>query len=556
MNRTRAWRTATATLAASALIMMSAAPAAAQSLEDLEGLDPSALEELLDGLDAGQLQELLDQIPDGTPLDDVVQAIQDALGGDDGDGDGDGAGGEGDGTGEAPSVGGPGSEIPETGIGGFSGYADADSLIVFVGLPTELADGLAPVLEGLGIAGSSPVDGSSAQGIRIDLGSVQANLERAAAGEEISSEASAFITNVLLASDAAEQPGACQGGESNIAIPPDSAAPFLTLTLVGVDCEETDERAFANVQFTGLNISLANLVAQGDTEGAFREGLDQVIDPLNEGLSQTNQLLCPVLDGLGLTADNCATDAPILQVENPLDLDVPLLDLDLATATAEVTQDGESITATATATVTGLNVLGVGCADQVHTSTATSDGSTATRSASATPLTGATCNTEQQLLQLLLDGTPIGDIGIVDSILQDDTLDGALTPVFDGIDDLADALSTIAVSGGQANLGDIEGAGTSASTSPFVIVRTLAFSELDETPLGDIEVVVVGGATEVGVNAVPAGITPPAPPQEPVTPSGPTTPVPANLPRTGAGAAALFGLAALGAAAGLRRRNG
>ncbi|MEX1178700.1 MAG: hypothetical protein WEB09_09590 [Nitriliruptor sp.] len=542
MNRTRAWRTATATFAATTLLMMTVGPAAAQlpGGDELPGVDE------LEELDPQQLADLLEELglPEDTPLDEVVGPLEEALAGQD-----DGAAEDGD----ATAGGAPDGEIPEAGIGGFSGYAEADSAIVFVGLPAELADGLAPVLEGLGIAGSSPVDGSDAQGIRIDLGSVEASLERAAAGEDISSEANAFITTLLLASDPADQPGACQGGPMDVAIPPDGE-PFLTLTLAGVDCEETDERAFAHVKFTGLNISLANLVAQGDTDGQLRDALDEVLNPLNEGVGETNQLLCPVLTGLGYTVDNCDSETPILQVANPLELDVPLVDLDLAEATAEVTQGDGSITATATASLAGLNLAGVGCADQTHTSTATSDGSTATRDASVTPLTAETCNTDQQLAQLLLDGEPIGDVGVLDSILQDDTLDGSLQPLFDGLDELAAALSTTLVTGGEANLGPIEGAGTTASTSPFVIVRTLAFSELDDSPLGDIEVVVAGGETAVGVNAEPAGITPPAPPtSDPEDPTPVTPAAPVDLPRTGAGVG-LLGLAALGAAAALRRR--
>lgn len=81
---------------------------------------------------------------------------------------------------------------------------------------------------------------------------------------------------------------------------------------------------------------------------------------------------------------------------------------------------------------------------------------------------------------------------------------------------------------------------------------------LDEV-LGDIHVLVAGGETAVGVNAVPAGVTPEAPTDDPdpVTPAGPDAdPTPSSLPRTGAGAGLMLGLAALGAAAALRRREG
>ncbi|WP_052664481.1 hypothetical protein [Nitriliruptor alkaliphilus] len=455
-------------------------------------------------------------------------------------------------------------EIPETGLGGFAGYAEAEGVIAFVGLPAALAEGLDPLLQALGIAGTSPLDGDETSGLRIDLARVQADLERAAAGEDISSESSAFITNLILASADFDEPGACQGGPIEVAVPED--LPFLTFTLAGVDCEESDERAFADVQITGLGIFLGNLIAQGDSDGQLAAGIQAAIDGLNENLlANANELLCPIGEGLlGDDAiESCDADEPILQLENPLEIDIPLIDLDLIQATAEVTQDGDSVTATATSSVAGLNTIGVVCADQVHTSTATSDGTTASRDANVTSLDGSTCNTDQTLFRLLLGDGPLGDVGLFDAILQDDALDGSLEPLFEGLNELLDALSTAALTGGTANLGPIEGAGTTASTSPFVVAQTIPFDAIEPLePLGEIRIVVAGGHTAVGVNAVPAGVEPPAAPEQPeqpaqpVTPAGPGDPAtPTNLPRTGAGAGALLGLAALGAAAALRRRS-
>ncbi len=513
MNRTRAWRTATATLAASALMLMSAGPAAAQ------------------------LPEL--------PIPGLPGADEDG-----GDTDGDDTAGGGETT-----------AIPEAGVGGFAGYARAEGATVFVGLPAELAEGLAPVLEGLGIAGTLDTDSGTLSGIRIDLARVTADLERAAAGEEVSSESTAFITNLLLASDG--DPGSCTGGPMEVAVPPDT--PLVTLTLLGVDCEETDARAFANVQIVGLNIGLAALLELGLPQ-EVADGVDQLIGELNaQLLAPVSDGLCQALEGiLGVllpSADECSDEAPLLQLRNPFDIDVPIVDLDAVGATAEVTQDGDSITATATSLFTGLNVLGVACIGGdnpplEYTSTATSDGTTATRSASAPSLSLNVCQTQQSLLRILLGDGPLGDIGVFEAIVQDDLLDGALQELFDGVDTLLDTLTTEAITQGQGNLGPIEGAGTSASTDPFVVASTIplmGLPGLGESPLGSVAVIVVGGATEVGVNALPAGVTPPAPPEQPVTPAGP--PASPNLPRTGAGIAGLLGLAALGAAAALRRRD-
>jgi hypothetical protein len=72
---------------------------------------------------------------------------------------------------------------------------------------------------------------------------------------------------------------------------------------------------------------------------------------------------------------------------------------------------------------------------------------------------------------------------------------------------------------------------------------------LEDTPLADIGVAVIGNETAVGVNATPVVVPAGTPPQAaPATPSEP-------LPHTGAGLAGLLGLAALGAAAALRRRD-
>jgi hypothetical protein len=64
--------------------------------------------------------------------------------------------------------------VPEAGVGGFAGYANASGTTVCVGLPAELRDGLAPLLDGLGIAGACDEVGTN--GIRIDLAQTQADL--------------------------------------------------------------------------------------------------------------------------------------------------------------------------------------------------------------------------------------------------------------------------------------------------------------------------------------------------------------------------------------------
>lgn len=574
MKISRTWRTATAGIAASAMLLTIGAGAATAQVPDLPGFD--ALEDVLDPDQLGELADLLggdgfdglspDAITDlleGTPLEGLIDTILDAIGGglpgdDDGDDADDDANGDDDQVAEGDA--GP---IPDTGMGGFAGYAQASGLTVFVGLPSALADGLDPVLDALGVAGTLEVDGQTLSGIRIDLAQVQADLERAAQGEEISSESRAFITNLLLASGAADEPGNCTGAPQSVTLPPDAETPLLELVIAGVNCEETDERALAEVEILGLDIRLGALLELG-LPGEVADGLQQVIDALNESLlTPLSEGLCTLTDALGLPCED--NDTPLLQVGNPLDIDVPVVDLDVVGATAEVTQDGDSITATATSTLAGLNVLGLACAGNaegsgpaVFSSTATSDGETATRSGEAPPLRVGNCTGDQNLLTILLEGGPLADIGVLDAILQDDLVDGALEPLFDGLDTLLDALTTSALTQGSVALGPVEGAGTSAATNRYTVAQSLPLAGLPGLGdvLGEVAVIVTGGETEVGVNAVPAGEEPPAPPEDPAdpTPAG-GDPTPTSLPRTGAGAGLMLGLAALGAAGALRRRE-
>jgi hypothetical protein len=458
----------------------------------------------------------------------------------------------------------PDEAIPTTGVDGFAGYASAEGATVFVGLPDVLADGLAPVLEGLGVAGSLETETGTLQGIRVDLATVEADLARAAAGEEVSSSSSALITNLVLGSDAADQ--ACTGGPAEVALPPDAATPLMTLTVLGVDCELTDERAFADVRIAGLDVRLGAVLELG-LPPEVADGARQLIDALNgtlltpvsDGLCQA---LDPILGVLLPPADACVDQEPLLQLRDPFDLDVPVVDVDALGATAEVVQDGTEVTATASSRFTGLNVLGVACVggDEpplTFTSTATSDGSAATRDASAPTLAFGLCRSEQDLLRILLGDGPLGDVAVFDEIVQERLFDGQLQQVFDGVDDVLAQLTTEAVTQGSAVLGDIDGAGTSARTEPFVVASTIPLAGLPglgDTPLGEVAVIVVGGATEVGVDAVPAA-APTAPTATPVTAGADPAPRP-QLPRTGAGGGVLVGLAAIGAAAALRRTDG
>jgi hypothetical protein len=558
VKRTRTWRLVTAAVAMGAMTLTLAGPAVAQSADDLGALlDPGQLEQL----SPDQLTALLDELglPEGTPLDDVLDAIRDAVGGGDDDGDegGEGTAPEGGADHEGAALSGS-AAVPEAGVGGFAGYAKASGTTVCVGLPAELRDGLAPLIDGLGIAGSC--DEVGLQGIRIDLAQTEADLRRASLDDDPDAQAQGLITNLLLGSPELDAPGGCQGGPIDVAVP-DEATPLVTFSLLGVDCEESGARAFADVKIAGVDIRLGNLIELG-LPAELRDGLGEAIGELNSQLlAPVGEGLCeatdPVLEGLLGGGSLCEGGQTFLQLTNPLDLDVPLVDLDLITATSEVVHDDETVTATASATLTGLNVLGIAClggdgtTPYTFTSTASTDGETASRSATAPDLQLRACSQEQSLLRSLMSSTdPLGDIAIVERVVQQQLLEGNAQALFDGLNELLTALDTRTLHQGQAYTNPVDGAGTSAGTTPFAVVASLPLSVLGDTPLGDVGVAVIGNETSVGVNATPA-VSPAGEDARPAPAPAPSAP----LPHTGAGLAGLFGLAALGAAGALRRRE-
>jgi MYXO-CTERM domain-containing protein len=553
LKRTRTWRVMAAAAAMSAITMTIGGPALAQPQQDLErfldGLTEVEVGQVLDVLDGdatrdtlpAELQEVLDRI---------LAALDEAAGGD--------AGSSETGATEGDAVaaqGGGAAATPDASGGGFVGYADASGTTVCVGLPGELREGLAQALEALGIAGRC--DAVGGDGIRIDLGRAQAELRRAALGDDVESSARGLLTNAIIGSAELDAPGACTGGPIDVALP-EASAPLVTISLLGVDCEESDARAFADVRIAGLDIRLGHLLAYGlPTE--LRDGLDEALAAINgQLLSPLSEATCqatdPVFGGLLGGGSLCEDGEPFLQLPNPLDLDVPVVDLSLVTATSEVTHDDGTVTATASATFTGLNVLGIACvggdgtAPLTFTSTATTDGETATRSATAPDLQARLCPQDQSVLRTLMSSDqPLGDIAILEQVAQESQLE----PLFGGLDQLLEALGTYALTEGKAYTNPIEGAGTSAGTTPFAIVASLPLSALpglEDTPLGELGVAVIGNETAVGVNATPVVIPAGAPPQAAPTPSDP-------LPHTGPGLAGLLGLGALGAAAALRRRD-
>lgn len=531
MNSTRSWRLGTAALATSALLMTTAGGVAtANPVTDLT-------DEVVNNLPADELQDLLDELE----LEDV-DALLDLI---------DQEAAQEEGEVEATAEG----DVPGTDLGGFIGTANGTALELAVGLPADLAEGIEPLLSGLGIRDEAT------GGIRIVFAETSAELQRAGEGEEVEGFAKALITNFLL--DSEDSPGACQGTET-IEIPPDQDVPLLRVDVASIDCEQDDERAFANAQLAGVELSLAGLIEAGFPED-IRTGIQQPIDEFNEQLlAELNDNACnPDEEGNfndlfeGILGDGQqACEALEVQLQNPFDADIPVAKVDLLGSTSEVTASDELVTADATATLEHVNVLGTACVGGngseplAYTASASTDGDTADQSSSAPDAQARVCPNDASVLRLLTDPEVFESLKLVESDIQE-VLGGNFQELFDGLEELFLNLGTTAITDGQP-YGQVEGAGAVAGVSPLTIVTTAPLSQLpgfDETPLADISVTVAAMEVEAAVNAEPeqptlaAGAEP-----EPAAPAE-------DLPRTGAGAAGLLGLAALGAAAAMRRRD-
>ncbi len=529
--------------------------------EGLDELSPEQLEDLLDTegleeLSPEQLQGLIDTLMDQAP------------------GGGEGGGDEGDDSdpADAPDENGDGSGIPGADAGAFTGVASARGLFVGVGLPDQLAEPLEPLLEGLGIDGD---DGDPA--IAINVAETNAELRRAAAGEDVDGLAEALVLNAVLGSEQAGAPGACQGNDMTVEIP-DEQTPLLTLDVANIDCEQDDERAFADAQLAGVEINLGNLIDLAGAE-ALRDGFDQVLEPVNDQLLGAINDACPdalggITDGLDqlpiLDADgDPICDAVELDLENVFDVDVPLLDVELLEATSEVTNDGATLVAEGRSGLANLSLGGLVCVEGPEQneeleflSRAQTDGQTGQATRQAPETTARLCDNPAlaQILDAeeLLNSVEIAGQGLADIVDVQELTDA----IEDGLDMLLVDTEESLTTAGETNE---EGAGAAAS-SRLDIVNLGPFREvegLSDTPLGDITVNVTAMDTTAAVNAGPAPAGPggdpdpdePAPDPNP-EPAGDPDPDPGPLPNTGAGAAGVVGLAALGGAAALRRRHG
>ncbi len=562
MSTTRIWRIGTAALAVSALLMTTVGGATAQSVDDLNEVldgdqagtlvdelsgdggesDDGALAELLDQLGLDTIDDLLDQLGLDS-LDELLGVLQ-AIAAEDLEGPDVQEGEAEDGV------------VPDTGIGGFIGRAEATALEIGVGLPAELAEGIEPLLTGLGIRDEQT------GGIRISFAETEAELRRAAEGEEVTGLAKALHTTLLLDSPEGESPGACTGGDT-IELPPDQETPLLRIGIAGIDCEQDDERAFAHAELSEVSIFLAGLIEAGFPE-EIRDGIGEAVDGVNEALlDELNENLCnpeeegnlnDLFDGL-FGDEQEACEALELQLTNPFDVDIPLVSVQGLASTSEVNANDATVDAEARATLTGANVLGMVCiggdagADRISSNaSAATDGSTGEQSSGMHDTEGRHCPATASILKLVSDPGTVDSIRVFEAELRD-ALGGEFEALFDGIDELFEAINTSVYTQAQP-FGHVDGAGAVAGVAPLNVVATAPFSELpgfEDTPLGDISVNVSALGVEAAVNAAPAPQAVPAGPDPDPAPEQ-------DLPVTGAGAG-LLGLAAMAGAVALRRRD-
>jgi hypothetical protein len=128
-------------------------------------------------------------------------------------------------------------------------------------------------------------------GIRIALADTEAELQRAAEGEEVEGLAKALVTNLLLGLRG-RRPARRLPGRRHRRAPAGRDVPLLRITVADIDCEQDDERAFANAQLAGATVSLAGLIEAGfpeDIRDRLRRG---AIDQLNEKLWRARRGIC------------------------------------------------------------------------------------------------------------------------------------------------------------------------------------------------------------------------------------------------------------------------
>lgn len=458
-------------------------------------------------------------------------------------------------------TGGPVAAAADDGPYVFDSSGSGQALTVAVGLPSALADGLAPALEQ--VPGVTLEDGA----LTIRLANVLADLELpldAGAPGQVTALADATSLTGSLSGLVEQVAGgvACLDTPLDVTIPPDADVPLVSMRLLQAECtaDEAGRRSIAASQIADLEVNLAGALALLPAEASEQvtATLDEVVDQVTQDVLDplTDQVLTPVQDALN---ENLGTNVDLSEaVRVPELFDLPLVSIDLIESTTRTLTDGDVIRSISSASLAGVSLLGTVCLpDTTYTSEAFATGEPGGNGyeTSIPTIDVAVCETAtlSPILRLLEQDGIVGDVlvNLGDGELRPlaELLDGSDVPLQDVLDGLDGLLATLGVStlvqGQQANAAASEdGRDASAGVTPFSIGVAPLGDALAGTPLDGLDVTIAGLGVDAAVAAAPA------PAEEPAA-----APTPA-LPRTGGGAlAGLLGALALGGAVALRRRT-
>lgn len=479
---------------------------------------------------------------------------------------------------------GPAMAAPAAAPYAFDSAGTGQALEIVVGLPVAIADGLAPVFQGL--PGIELVGNE----LQISLSEVVADLERSA-GSNTSGSADAFSIRgslegliEMLAGDTR-----CIDSPLDVSIPPDAATPLVSFSLLQADCvtDADGGRSLASAKVADLEVNLAGAIEllPAEITAPLTDAIDQVTVTVEDSILNPliEQVLTPIQDAL---SDALGTEIDLAEaVRVPELIDLPLVHVDLLESRSESTTIDGVIRNVSTSTLAGVSLLGTICLpDTTYRTEAFSNGlpSGNDYSASIPSIDVEICDTTtlSPILSLVEADGVLADVlvNLGGGELQPlaEVLENASLPVEDLFGGLEDLLATVGVSTivqGSVLSSNRAADGSSAAVevAPFRIsVKPLA-NFVGGTPLEGLGVELRGLAVGSGAAAAPAPIDPPKPPAPDPDPTVPPAPnptnppapapqpapeVPVNMPKTGGSPfAALLGSLAIGGSLALRRRQ-
>lgn len=468
----------------------------------------------------------------------------------------------------------PGLAAVDEGPYVFDAAGSGQGVSVVVGLPSALADGLAPVLEQVpGIA----IDGNE---LVVNLASVLSELELPLAGQgpgDVSALATASqLTGSLegLVEQLTGGPLQCIDSPLDVTVPPGADTPLVSLQLLQADCV-TDAQgrvSIASSKIADLEVNLAGALAilPAEVSQPVTDAVDTITDTVTNDILTplVDQVLTPVQDvindnlGLGLDLSEA--------VRVPELIDLPLVSIDLIESTTTSTTEGDVVRQVSSATLAGVSLLGTVCIpDTTYRAEAFSTGEPGGNdyASSIPPIDLAICDTTtlSPILRLLDVEGVLGDVlvNLGDGELEplSELLGGVGLPTEDVLNGIDDLLATLGVStvvqGRQTDaVRSEDGREAGVAVDPFRVTVAPLANFVTGTPLENLKVELRGLTVASNVAAAPAPEPAPVTPEE-KPPAAPEPPPEApSMPRTGGGAlVGLLGVMAMGGAFTLRQRS-